>query len=174
MSKSSRFRLLLPVAQCGLAAVFGGIGLWQRSAILSRPFFEGQTLWHSTARLHVWPWPYKFAVVSNYPATLVGSLTLWPIGIVWPDVPESVQVAPSLLFVLILWYWVGSRIDRRWAVTDKVPWIALSLFTLVCFIGAFLPLDDMGFLPYGFVVWVIAALTLSRRTPSGHGMRRLQ
>jgi hypothetical protein len=112
----------------------------------------------------VWPWPYKFAVISNYPATLMGFLTLWPIDIVWPDVPESVHVAPSLLFVLILWYWVGSRIDRRWAVTDKVPWIALSLFTLVCFIGAFLPLDDMGFLPYGFVVWMIAALTLSRRT----------
>jgi hypothetical protein len=32
----------------------------------------------------------------------------------------------------------------------------------------------MGFLPYGFVVWVIAALTLSRRTPSCPGMRRLQ
>jgi hypothetical protein len=175
-SSPFRFRLLLPVAQCGLAAVFGGIGLSQRSVILSRIFWEGETLWHSTARFHVWPWPFKFAVVSNFPAFLMGSLTLWPIGSVWPELPESVQIAPSLVFVLILWYWAGSRIDRGWLVTDKAPWIALAVFTLVCLIGAFLLIGYTGFQPYGFVVWVIAAVTLSRgtRTRSGIHARGLE
>jgi len=120
-------------------------------------------MWDTTARFHVWPWPYKFAVVSNCPAFFAGSLLLWPIGIIWPKVPESVEVAPSLLFVLILWHWVGSRLDQRWSVTDKIPWIALSVFTLVCLIGALLPIGYVGFLPYGFVVWMITALTVSRR-----------
>jgi len=167
-----RFRILLPVAQCGLAALFGGIGLWQRSAILSRPFFEGQTLWDSTARFHVWPWPYKFAVVSNMPAFMAGALLTWPIGAAWPQLPESVQIAPSLLFVSMLWYWVGSRLDLRWSVADKTPWIVLLIFTLVSLVGAFIPIGYVGYLPYGFMVWVVAALTISRGTYRYFGLPR--
>jgi hypothetical protein len=129
MTRANRFRVLLPSAECLLAAVFGGVGHWQRSTILSRPWFsEGQTMWNSTARFHVWPW------------------------------------------VPILWYWVGSRLDRRWGVTDPTPWIALSVFTLVCLVGAFLPIGYVGFLPYGFVVWVITAVTISRRTYTCSGI----
>ena len=160
----SRFRTVLPVAQCGLAALFGGFGLWQRSEILNRPFLEGQTLLHSTARFHVWPWPFKFAVVSNLPAFLTSGLLLWPIGAVWPKLPESVQAVAALLLGLIFWYWVGSRLDRRWSVTDKTPWIALTVFTVVCLVGAFLRIGYTGFIPYGFFVWLIAALAISRST----------
>ena len=99
MARETRFRTLLPVAQCALAALFGGVGLWQRSVILSRPFFGGEPLWNSTASFHVWPWPYKFAVVSNVPAFFAGSLLLWPVAIAWPELPESMQIAPLLLFV---------------------------------------------------------------------------
>jgi hypothetical protein len=78
LARDRRFRLLLPITQCGLAAIFGGFGLWQRYAILNRPvFFEGQTLWNSTARFHVWPWPYKFAAIANIPAFLLGVLLSW-------------------------------------------------------------------------------------------------
>ena len=53
MGSARRFRILLPAAECLLAALFGGVGLWQRFAILSRPWFsEGQTMWNTTARLH--------------------------------------------------------------------------------------------------------------------------
>jgi hypothetical protein len=71
MIRGLRFRTFLPIAECGFAALFGGLGLWQRSTILSRAGFgEGRTLWDSTARFHVWPWPFKFAVVMNTPAFL--------------------------------------------------------------------------------------------------------
>jgi len=171
MVRQSRFRTLLPLSQCALAAVFGAVGLWQRSAILSRPWFsEGQTMWDTTARFHVWPWPYKFAVVSNLPAFLAGSLLLWPLGIVWPKLPEAVEIVPTLLFVPFLWYWVGSRLDRRWGVTDRAPWFALAVFTLVCLVGAFLPIGYVGFLPYGFGLWVVTTLTISRRTYTCSGI----
>jgi hypothetical protein len=162
MARENRFRMILPVAQSGLAVLFGGFGLWKRSAILSRPFFEGQTLWNSTARFHVWPWPYKFAVVLNVPAVLMGLLLAWPIGTAWPEVSVSEYLAymPSLLFVPILWYWVGSRLDRRWSSGDKTPWIALLIFTLVCLVGAFIPIGYVGHLPYGLAVWLVTAVVI--------------
>lgn len=164
MFQERRFRELLPVAQSFLAALFGGLGLWQRYAILNRPFLEGQTLWDTTGRFHVWPWPYKLAAVSNLPAVLAGSLTSLPLAFIWPRAPEYLANLPALLFVPLLWYWVGSRFDRRWRMADKTPWIALSVFTLGCLAGAFLPIGYTGFLPYGFAVWVIATLTISRHT----------
>lgn len=164
MSRERRFRELLPAAQSLLAVLFGGLGLRQRYAILNRPLFEGQTLWDTTGRFHVWPWPYKLAAVSNFPAFLAGTLISWPLAFVWPGVTEYVANLPALLFVPLLWYWVGFRLDRRWRVADKTPWIALSVFTLSCLAGAFLPIGYTGFLPYGFAVWVIATFTISRHT----------
>lgn len=164
MARELRFRIVLPIAEFGVAALFGGLGLWQRSAILGRSFFEGQTLWDSTARFHVWPWPYKFAAVSNLPALFAGSLVTVPIGAMKPTLPEALQLAPTLLFVFCLWYWIGSRLDRRWKLTDKTPWIALLIFTSVSLTGAFIPLGYVGYLPYAFIVWVLAALAISRST----------
>jgi hypothetical protein len=75
MTAVVKFRRLLPVVQCGLAALFGGWGLWERSAILNRVFTaDGQTRWDTTAQFHVWPWPFKFAVVTNTPAFLCWAL----------------------------------------------------------------------------------------------------
>jgi hypothetical protein len=163
--QTKQFRVVLPLLQCPLAALFGGVGLWQRSVILSRPgFFQDTTMWDTTARFHVWPWPFKLAVISNFPAFIASSLLLWPVGVVWPKLPESVEVAPALLFVLILWHWVGSRLDRRWSLADRSPWVALSVFTLVSVAGAFLRIGYVDFLPYGFVLWVITALGISRFT----------
>jgi hypothetical protein len=164
MVQGKRFRRLLPIAQTVLAAMFGGLGLWQRSEILSHSLFG----WNFTARYHVWPWPYKLAVVSNTPAFLAALLLSWPIGRLWPELPEWVQIAPSLLFVPMLWYWIGSRLDRRWGVLDggggsrrsKSPWILLLAFALVCVAGAFLPLGYVGYLPYGTAVWIVTGLVI--------------
>ncbi len=160
MDSKIRFRTVLPVVQCGLAALFGGLGLRQRSAILSRTFWGDQTLWESTARFHVWPWPYKFAVISNLPGVLAGLLSSWPLGLIWPDMSEYVADVPSLFCAAILWYWVGSRLDRRWRLADKVPWIALSIFTLVCLTGALLPMGYVGYLPYGLAAWAVTAVLI--------------
>ena len=85
MRKGSRFRMLLPAAETVLAGLFGGIGLWQRNQILDRPFLGGQPLWESTARFHVWPWPYKVAAISDLPAFLAGSLVSLPINALSPS-----------------------------------------------------------------------------------------
>ncbi len=163
--QTNQFRVLLPLVQCPMAALFGGLGLWQRSMILSRPgFFEGTTMWDTTAQFHVWPWPYRFAVISNFPASIASSLLLWPLSYVWPKVPESVQGVLALSLVLILWYWVGLRLDRRWRVKDKSPWFALSFFALLSMGGAFLRIGYVDFVPYGFVLWVSTALSISRFT----------
>lgn len=120
-------------------------------------------MWETTARFHVWPWPYKFAVITNVPAFLAGLLFSWPVETAWPSIPESVESLPSLLLVPILWYWVGSRLDRRWDTSDKTPWIALLIFTVVCLIGAFIRTGYTSFLfPYGVTIWLIAALVLGR------------
>jgi len=164
MRRPVRFRLLLPIVQTIMAGLFGGVGLWERNRILCRPFLGNQTLWESTARFHVWPWPFKFAVISNLPAFLAGSLLTVPIGVVFRSLLEAAQLAPSLLLVAILWYWVGSRLDRRWRKTGagvfsetQVPWIVLFVFTVICLIGAFLPLGYAGYLPYASVVWLVIA-----------------
>jgi hypothetical protein len=79
----------------------------------------------------------------------------------------------ALLFVPLLWYWVGYRLDRRWCVADNTPWIALPVFTAGCLGGAFLPLGHAGFLPYGFMIWVITTFSVSRLTRTAHVVNEL-
>jgi len=111
---------MLPVFQVALAGFFGGWGLWQRNEILNHDYLFGIG-WNSTARFHVWPWPFKFAAISNLPAFLAGLLLSWPIGAASPELHEATQLAPSLLFVGVLWYGIGSWMDRRWDPTEKTP-----------------------------------------------------
>src|SRR5689334_5355180 len=169
MASIRRFRTILPASQVILAALFGGWGLWQRNQILSHDYLFGIG-WNTTARFHVWPWPYKFAAVTNFPALFVGLLLTVPIGALRPTLPEAIQLVPTLVFVLFLWRWVGSQLDQRWTVTDRTPWIAIFLFMIVSLVGAFLPMGYTGFLPYGFVVWIIASLALSRSTYAYSGI----
>ena len=160
MASRGQFCRILPASQVALAAMFGGWGLWQRNQILSHDYLFG-TGWNSTARFHIWPWPYKFAAISNLPALVAGLLLTIPMK---STLSETLQLAPTLVFVFLLWLWVGARFDRRWSVADRTPWIAILLFVVLSSIGAFLPLGYTGFLPYGFAVWVVAYLVLSRST----------
>lgn len=113
MAQTHRFRRTLPIAQTISAAFFGGFGLWQRNQILAHTWLN------STARFHVWPWTYKFAVITNTPALLVGLLFSWPISNLAPASSEYAQAAPTLFIVPILWYWVGSRLDRPQSFANK-------------------------------------------------------
>jgi hypothetical protein len=128
MARELQFRVILPVAECGFAGLFGGIGLWQRFAILSRPLFEGQTLWNSTARFHVWPWPYKFAVVSNMPAFFAGSMLLEHsfvgLGFAVAATPEDLEERAELFACLVrshlaqrtmfVWLEQVGHVERKW------------------------------------------------------------
>jgi len=180
MRKGVQFRMLLPVAESVLAGLFGGIGLWQRNQILFRHMFGDQPLWESTARFHVWPWSYKFAAISNMPAFLAGSLVSLPINALWakllnparPELPEAFELVVSLVFVAMLWSWIGHRVDRKLRnvgadrVVDgtKTAWVSLSVFTAVCLTGAFLPLGHVGYVLYGAVVWLATAATIHKTT----------
>ena|ERR1700687_3134455 len=171
MTSRGRSRQILPASQVALAALFGGWGLWQRNQILSHDYLFGIG-WNTTARFHVWPWPYKFAAITNFPALFAGLLLIVPLGAVRPTLPEAIQLIPTLVFVFFLWRWVGSRLDQRWTVTSRTPWIAIFVFMIVSLVGAFLPMGYTGFLPYAFVVWVIATIALSRSTYVCSGIPR--
>jgi len=163
MASRGQFCRILPALQVPLAAVFGGRGLWQRNLILSHDYLFG-TGWNSTARFHIWPWPYKFAAISNLPALFAGLLVTIPISTIKPTLSEMLQLTPTLVFVFLLWVWIGARLDRRWRVVDRTPWIAILLFVALSSVGAFLPLGYTGFLPYGLAVWVVGYLAISRST----------
>jgi hypothetical protein len=165
--ESDRFRKLLPFAQILVAVLFGGVGLWQRYQILN----ESEFLRNSTAQFHVWPWPWRFAVILNIPALFAGALLAWPIGDMWPGLPKWTEDAFPLLFVPPLWYWFGAQLDRRWINTDQAgtsprrnrPWLLLSAFVLASIIGAALPyryLGYTGYIPYGVLLWVATVVRL--------------
>jgi len=161
MAQEAHFRKLLPIAQTLVAAVFGGWGLWLRDSII------GNSLgWNSTLRFHVWPWPFKFAAILNMPALIAGGLVSWPLDSLKPGLPESVSMLTTLLFVPLLWYWVGSCVDRTGRSTRNrnsglVFSISFLLFALVCagaalisaFIGSY-----TSYLFFGIAILLTVAL----------------
>jgi hypothetical protein len=156
---------MLPPLQTVVALAFGGWGLWLRNSILSRPFW-GSTGWNSTAVFHVWPWPFRFAAILNMPAFLAGGLLARPLDSVKPRLPEWVSTLPVLLFVPLLWYWVGAWMDRNSRIEQTVSrerqaWLFLLLFLLVCaaaasvsdFIGSY-----TSWLLFGLAIWSAAGI----------------
>jgi hypothetical protein len=156
-----RFRLLTATAAMIIAEGFGAVGLWERNHILSQPFFMGAPLWESTARFHVWPWPYKLAAIWALPAFIGSSIVMVPIRLLLPALPEAAELLPAGAFVLLLWYWVASRLERY---SPAIRWASLSVFLALSLIGALLPLGYTGWVPYGALMWCVAALLL-RRSP---------
>jgi hypothetical protein len=166
MVQGNQFRRVLLVSQTALAVFFGAWGLWLRNSVLSRPWLGGSTGWDSTLRFHVWPWPFKFAAILNMPAFLAGSILSWPLDYIRPGLPEWVSFLPELLFVPLLWYWVGSLPDKgvnsdgsrdsRWG-----RWILLLLFTVGCAAAASASENVGGhtsYLEFGIAIWLIAAI----------------
>lgn len=171
------FRRLLPIAQTVSAACFGGIGLWQRASYLNSSWLG----WNSTERYHVWPWPFKFAVVTNLPAFLVWAVVGWPIGERWPDISEGAMAAPALLFVAILWYGVGAWMDKQWErisrPASKVgrPWMLLAAFTALSATAAsvYIRFPTSEYLEMGAVLWLavglgVATVTVFRNVRARH------
>jgi hypothetical protein len=153
------FRWLLTSIGASVAAVFGTLGLWERNLILSRPFFNSSTWWDSTARFHVWPWPYKLAVICNMPAFIGGWIILLPIRLVWPTLPGAWYLVPSVTLAALLWYWVGSRLETYSVITR---WTWLFAFAAVSLTGTFIQMGYTGWQLYGALLWCIAALFLRR------------
>lgn len=161
MTFRNQLRTILPVTQTAIALLFGGWGLWIRDSILSRPFLGDSPLWNSTARFHVWPWPYKFAVVQNMPAFLIGSALSWPLEALRPGLSEWISVLPVLLFVLLLWYSIGAWLDRQRRADQhrtrlRRQWVLLLGFTVLCAVGSSIPVGTGGYVSYipaGILIW---------------------
>lgn len=160
-----RFRTILPAIQTGIAVIFGGWGLWKRSWILSHSVFG----WNSTMRYHVWPWQFRLALILNVPAFLSGALFLWPMDKYASNLPEALECGALLPFVFVLWYWIGSRLDRRCHASDWGPWIALLTFTSAGLILSVLPIRWSDFIPFGVAVWLatVIAIIWATRTCAG-------
>jgi hypothetical protein len=169
MPTQLQLRKVLPISQTLLAVAFGGWGLWERFTFINDSWLG----WNSTLRFRVWPWPFKFAVVQNIPAFLIGLLLSWPIDSFEPGLPEWVSLLPSLLLVPLLWYLIGAWLDRKRVLgrtSGETVVLIFGVFTAVSLIVAvnsgWILRSDTTFIPLGIVYWIalaIAAYLLGRR-----------
>lgn len=159
MAAGIRFQIWLPLTHAFLGGFFGVLGAWQRVSALNGPGLGGDTLWHSTAIFHFWPWSYKFALSINWPAFLGAALIGSAIAQA-PPVAEYTAMALSALLAVPIWRWIGSRLDnslRSGRIALKsVLGIWLS-FNLVCLLGA---LTLPGPLGLSVVAWIGGAVVL--------------
>jgi hypothetical protein len=178
MTREIHFHKILPLSQTIVAIVFGGWGLWLRDSIISKSWLG----WNSTLPFHVWPWPFKFAAILNMPAFLAGGLLSWSLDALRPGLPESISILPVLLFVPLLWYWIGSWLGQRSRADknrngNKRQWILLLVFTAICAGASSVPAKLGGYISYvplGIAIWVIAVIgmkasTISRKQNVGAG-----
>src|SRR4051812_10725154 len=155
MAAKTRFRVFLPIGQTATAAIFGAVGLWQRISFLNRPAFaDGQTMWDTTARFHVWPWPYRFAVASNVPAFLASAL----VSLSVQRMSEWTELVLWLVLVPPLWYLVGRRLDAESHASRR--WWFLLAFTVASIFCAACPFFYIGYIYFGVLMWMVAAITL--------------
>jgi len=164
MLANLRFRLWVAALGTAITEGCGAVGLWQRNHVLSQSLFMGQTLWDSTARFHVWPWPFKVAAIWAFPAFLGGSIVMMPVNLLIPTVPEAAELLPT--GALLLWYWVASKLE--W-YSPTIRWALLGIFLALSLSGAILPLGYTGWLPFGALMWCVTTLLLRRQQRYGGG-----
>jgi len=100
------------------------------------------------------------------PAFLVGLTLSWSLDHLRPGLPEWVSSLPVLIFIPLLWYWVGSCSDKRISSEQNIGgkrarWILLLLFLLVCPAAA--SISEMfgghtDFVESGILIWMIALI----------------
>ena len=159
----TQLRKVLPISQTALAAAFGGWGLWERITSINDSWLG----WNSTLRFHVWPWPFKFAVVQNTPAFLIGLVLSWPVDSFKPGLPEWVSLFPSLLLVPLLWYLIGAWLDRKRVLgrtSGETLVLIFAVFTAVSLIVAVSSGWIFGsytmFIPVGILYWIALAIPM--------------
>jgi hypothetical protein len=167
MGREIYFRKILPPLSTIVAFVLGEWGLWLRSVII-----RNSLAWDSTIRFHSWPWPFKFAAVLNLPAILAGLLLSWPLDALRPGFPELISFLSVLLFVPLLWYWVGTWLDQRiggnmHGNARARRWLLLLVFGVVCAATSSIPPKVAGYtsyLPFGIVIWMTAVAGVTAST----------
>jgi hypothetical protein len=169
MPRTIQFRKALPVVHTILALFFGGIGLFLRDAILSRPFLGSPSAYETTLRYHVWPWPLKFAEILNMPAVLADAIPAWVIDYFRPGLPEWTSLLPVLIFVPLLWFAVGAYLDRTLRANQlKSPdtaWNLCLFFIAISAAAAFIPpgapFSPTSFVVFGALLWTALAIAIA-------------
>jgi hypothetical protein len=170
MVQPRRFRIFLPISQVLLALFVGGWGVWLRVSILNHPFFGG-TLWDSTARFHVWPWPLRFAIVLNLPTMAAGAVLAGLLDLIGlRRLPEWLSCLTMLPFVALLWNWIGSWMDRERSEgtgreATRRKWVVLFLFIAACAAASSVPsrvAGSISFISLGALLWLFAVLAVPR------------
>jgi hypothetical protein len=169
MAQRTQFRKVLAVSQTVLAISCGGLGLWLRNSVLSRPLWGNSTGWDSTLRFHYWPWPFKFAAILNMPAFLAGGLLSWPLDYLRPGLLEWVSALLALLFIPLLWYWVGAWVDKninfgKSGNSERARWVVLLFFILVCAAASSIPdyvAGYTGYILFGVAMWLVVAVCVT-------------
>jgi hypothetical protein len=177
VAQEAYFRKVLPVAQTVVAAIFGGWGFWVRNQAITNGLG-----WRSTMVFHVWPWPLRFASILNMPALLFGFVLSLPVYALLPRVPEWVSSLLLILFVPLIWFWVGRWLDKLSdshsnAKQRKAAWIAVGIFTAICAGLAALGSSSSSFTGFGLLIWLAAGIAVfrvtrfrkSKRGPSSRG-----
>jgi hypothetical protein len=103
------------------------------------------------------------------PAFLLGLLLSWPLDALRPGLPESVSLLPALLFVPLLWYFVGSWLDKRGSAgknnsARKLDWVLFPLFIGVCAAASSIPSRVWGYTNYlyfGALIWITVAIGIT-------------
>jgi hypothetical protein len=164
MATTIRFRALLPFAHALVGGILGTLGAWQRVSALNRKGFGGETLWHSTARFHFWPWPYKFALSVNLPAFLGTALLSSALGNP-TQIGDYAAMLLSALFAIPIWYWIGSRFDdsirsgRNCLRSLLGIWLS---FIFLCLMGA---LALPGLFGLSLIAWTTGVVVLLKCRP---------
>jgi hypothetical protein len=158
MAQEAHFRKVLPVAQAVVAVIFGGWGLWLRNQAITNGLG-----WHSTMRFHVWPWPLKFAVILNMPALLLGLALFFPTDAMGLRTPDWVSYLVLVLFVPLIWFWVGRWFDKlndfdSIAKQRKGSWIAVGMFTVSC--AGLAMIRSSSFTVFGALIWLAAGIAV--------------
>jgi len=102
------------------------------------------------------------------PAFLASGLLSWPLDYLRPGLPEWVSALPVLLFIPLLWYWVGARVDKninfgKSGNSERERWIVLLLFILVCAAASSLPdyvAGYAGYILFGIAIWLVGAIAV--------------
>jgi len=162
--RHSQFRKVLPFLQTVIAISFGGWGFWIRNSILSRTYLGGSTVWDSTLRFHVWPWPLKFAAILNLPALLAGAVVSLPLGYFRTRFSGWAWTIPTVICVSLLWYWLGRRVDKsgtsrsiREASFELRVWVVLLLFMLICATAAS---SHTIWVLFGIGIWLLVGMAI--------------
>ena len=104
------------------------------------------------------------------PAYLVGGALTWPLGFIWPTLPEWASMLSAIILVPFLWFLIGAWGDKK-LVREKNEgdgqrvWSCLLVFMVICAAAASVPESVGGYtnwVVFGVAIWSVVGLLSGR------------